>query len=106
MAVATPCFAHLFGQKRLAQYIIDLVGAGVVQILPFQVDFGTAKILCHLFCVIQTAGAARILVKKLRELTVKFGIIFIMFISDLKLDHGIHKRLGNVLTAMGAEASF
>ncbi len=77
----------------------------MVQILPFQVDFGTAKIPGHFLGMIQTAGASGIFVKKLCELPVKFGIIFIMFISDLKLDHGIHKRLGNVLTAMGAEAS-
>ena len=31
-------FAHLFGQQGLAQHVVDLVGAGVVQVLPFEIN--------------------------------------------------------------------
>ena len=47
VAVATPCWpapvsamtgrlAHVAGQQRLAQHVVDLVGAGVGQVLPLQ----------------------------------------------------------------------
>ena len=44
--------AHLFRQQRLPQYIIDFVGACVIKILPFKINFSAAQILCHLFSVI------------------------------------------------------
>ena len=30
--------AHLLGQQGLAQHVVDLVGAGVVQVLPFEIN--------------------------------------------------------------------
>ena len=56
VAVATPCwpapvsamtrlFAHPPGQQGLAEGVVDLVGAGVVQVLAFQVDPRPAQFL-------------------------------------------------------------
>ena len=55
VAVATPCcpapvsaitraLAHAPGQERLAERVVDLVGAGVVEVFAFQVDLGPAAL--------------------------------------------------------------
>lgn len=44
--------AHLLCQQHLSQHVVDLVGTGVVQILPFQVNFRAAQIPGHLFRII------------------------------------------------------
>ena len=99
------CFTHFFRQQSLTKYIVDLMGTGMVQILSFQINFGTAQILCHLFCIIKTAGTACIIIEKSSQLSVKFRIILIMVIRFFQLDHGIHQCFRNILTTMYAKAS-
>ena len=44
--------AHVLGQKTLAHAVVELMGAGVVQILALYVDLGTT----HPSAVVHTAG--------------------------------------------------
>ena len=73
VAVATPCWpapvsamttglAHFLGQKRLPQHIVDLVGAGVVQVLTLEVNFGSAQILGHPLRIVEAGGSSRVLI--------------------------------------------
>ena len=48
--------AHLLRQQRLAQHVVDFVGAGVVQVLPLQIDLGTAQVLRDLGRVVERLG--------------------------------------------------
>ena len=97
--------SHFFCKKRLSQHVVDLVRAGMVQILPFEIDFRAAKILRHFFRKIEPRRPSRIFVKKCCEFPVKFRIVFISVIGFFQLDHRIHQRLRNVLPSVDAEPS-
>ena len=64
-------FAHPRGQKGLSQHIVELVGPGVVQILPLQIDLRPAQIFRHLFGKIQPGWPPRVFIQKLGELPVE-----------------------------------
>ena len=57
--------AHLLGQQCLPQHVVDLVSAGVVQVLPFQVDLRTAQVTGHLLRIVQQRGATGIFIQQL-----------------------------------------
>ena len=54
-----PLLADALGQQRLAQHIVDLVRAGVVQVLAFEQDAGAARVLAELGRVGERGRAGR-----------------------------------------------
>ena len=97
--------SHLLGQQCLAKDVVDLVGTGVVQVFPFQIDLRTAQIPGHFLCVVQPARAARIIIQQVLQFPAKIRIILEMFIGFFQFDHCIHQCLRNVLAAVTAESS-
>ena len=97
--------AHLFGQQGLAQHIVDLVGAGMVQVLPLQVDLRPAQVLCHFLRIVQPGGPAGVFIEQRPQLPVELRVVFIVVVRFLQLDHRIHQRLRDVLAAVDAKAS-
>ena len=97
--------AHISGQQDLAEYIVDLVGTRVVEILPFQINFCPAQILCHMLRIVEHAGPAGIIVVQIRQLFLKAGVLFIFQVSPFQLAYCVHQRFGNILPAVYAESS-
>ena len=98
-------FAHLFGQQGLSEHVVDLVRAGVVQVLALEVDLRAAEVPGHFFRVIQAAGPARVLIKQRGKLPVEFRVVLIVVICLFQFDDGVHQRFRDVLAAVDAEAS-
>ena len=96
--------AHLLRQQRLTEHIVDLVGAGVVEILPLEIDLRAAQIPGHLLRAVQAAGPPSVIVQQRRQLALERGIIFITVIRLLQLRDSVHQRLGDVLPSVDAEA--
>ena len=101
-----PGLAHLLGKQSLTQHVVYLVGAGVVQILPLEVDFRPAQVLRQLFGEGQPGGPARVLVQQLRQLPVEARVVLIKVIGSFQLNHGVHQSFRDVLPAVDAKASF
>ncbi len=97
--------AHFLCKKRLSENVIDLVRACVIEILAFKVYLSSAKLFSELLCVVKTRGSARILIKKLCKLSVEFRVILIVVVSIFKFNNGIHKRFGNILSAVDAKSA-
>ena len=76
-------FAHLLRQQNLSQYVVDFVGAGVVQILALQINLAATQVLGHFLCVIQEGRSVSIFAIKTRQLSLEFGIVFKFFIGSL-----------------------
>ena len=95
--------AHLFGQQRLPQHIVDFMRACMVQVLTLEVDFGTAQILGHLLRVVQPGGTPCIVVQQRGQFPVELRVFFIVVVCLFQFDHGIHQRFGNILPAMDAK---
>ena len=98
-------FSHFLRKEGLPQHVVDLVRAGVVQVLPLEIDLRAAKILRHFFRKIKPRRPSRVLIQKRCELPVEFRILFVSVISLFQLDHRIHQRLRNVLPSVAAESS-
>ena len=54
-------FAHFPRQERLAECVVDFVRSGVVQILTFEINFGTAQLFGQSFSKVQRGRPSRIL---------------------------------------------
>ena len=98
--------AHLFGEQRLSQHVVDFMRARVVEILALEVNFRPAEILRHTSGVIEPRGSPRVLVEKLGKLPLELGIVFVMVVSILQFNYRVHQRFGQVLPAVDAESSF
>ena len=99
-------FSHFFRQQRLAEHIVDLMGAGVIQILPLQIDPGAAQILGHAFGVIQPGGTARVFAQQFVQFLIEFRIIFVEFVGIFQFNNSVHQGLRDVLPTVDAKASF
>ena len=97
--------AHPLGQKGLSQHIVDLVGPGVVQILPLQIDLRPAQIFRHLFGKIQPGWSARVFIEKLGELPVESFVVLVVIVCRFQFNDRVHQRLGDILSPVDAEAS-
>src|SRR3546814_11087701 len=76
-----PCLAHATREQDLADAIVDLVRAGVVEFLALEVDFGAvargrafAQRLGQPFGIIERAGAADIMFEQIVELGREGGV--------------------------------
>ena len=75
-------FAHPHGQQGLAQRVVDLVGTGVIQILPFQVDLGAAGIAGSDVGVIERRRPADIMLPQVGQLGLKRGVAASLVVCD------------------------
>ena len=107
--LAGPCFrnnaalAHALGQQDLAQTVVDFVGAGVIQFVPFKINLRPAQIIGDAFGMPQRAGPPHIVTKQQAELALKLIIILDLRIGRIDLVNQRHQKLGNKLTAVGAK---
>ena len=110
MAVATPCWpgpglgndpllAHPLGQQPLAQGVVDLVGPGVVQVFPFEIDLGAPQRLRQMLGEIQRRGPAHVIFKQPGQLLLKLRIPPDPAIRLLQLQQGRHQGLRDETSA-------
>jgi len=50
--------AHVFGEKAFTHAVVQLVGARMVQVFPFQVNLGSAQVAGKAFAVVNRGGAS------------------------------------------------
>lgn len=82
-----------------------MVGSGVIEVLPLEVDFRAAQVLGHFFRIVQPGGPPGILVEQLRQFPVKLRVVFIVLVGLFQFDDRIHQGLGDVLSSVDSEAA-
>src|SRR5258706_1899759 len=97
--------AHALCEKDLADAIVDLVCAGVVELLALEIDFRAAEMARQPFREIERAGPADIMFEKAIKLGGKFGVVLGRFIGFFELQQQRHQGFGNITSAEGAEMS-
>ena len=55
--------SHLLCQQHLPQHVIDLVGTGMVQVFPFQIDLRPAQIFRHMGRIVKPRRPAGIFIQ-------------------------------------------
>ena len=69
-----PLFTHALCQQSLSQGIINLMGAGVGQVLPFQEYPGSPRFFCKPLREVKGSGAADIVAAEAIEFFLKGSI--------------------------------
>ena len=78
----------------------------MVQIFPFQVDLGTAQIVCHLGSIVQTGRPPGVLLLQRLQLGPELRIVLVAVLGLLQFQNRVHQRFRNILTAVRAKTSF
>ena len=97
--------AHAPGQQRLADGVVDLVRAGVVEVLALEVQ-APAGDLAEAVGEVQRRRAPDEVAQQAVELGAEAGVAPGRDPRLLELGQRRHERLGHVLAAVGAEAMF
>ena len=95
--------AHAPRQENLAEHVVDLVRAGVIELFALEIDLGAAAVLREALGEIERRRAADIV----REIAVHLGLEFRiglgLGIGLLQFKNQRHQRLGDKTAAIDAE---
>ncbi len=95
--------AHAPRQQHLAQRIVDLVRAGVVELVALQIDLGAAEMRGQALGEIERARPPDIMLEVIVEFGLKRRIGAGLAIGRLDLEHQRHQGLGDKAAAIYAE---
>ncbi len=88
---------HPLGQQALADDVVDLVGPGMVQVLPLDVDLGPAQVLGHPLGEIERGRPSGVLAVEPLHLRHELRVAAVLRIGFLQLDDRVHQGFGDVL---------
>ena len=96
--------AHALRQQGLADAVVDLVGAGVVQVLALEEDAGAAGLLRQPLGEVQRRRPADVMVQVIRRIAGwNSGSSRACSYCSRELAQGVHQRFGTRTAAVGAE---
>ena len=105
-----PGLAHAQREQDLADAIVDLVGAGMVELVALEPDLralacgsGFADMVGQPFGIIERAGAADIMFEQVVELFLERRIGLCRAIMFFQIEDQRHQRLGDIAAAEFAE---
>ena len=96
-------FAHAAGEQDLANGVVDLVGAGVQQILALEVDFCPTELLREPFRQVERRRTTTKITQQRGEFFSKFRILPRGMVFVFQFAQGGHQRLGDKHPAVLAE---
>ena len=100
-----PLLPHPAGQERLADRVVDLVRAGVAEVLALEVDPRPAELLRQPFRIVERRRAPDILPEVGVQLGLELRVAARLLVLTGKLIEGGNQGLGDVPSAEGAEAA-
>ncbi len=95
--------AHALGQQDLADAVVDLVRAGVVQVFALEVDLRAAELLGQALGEVQRAGAANVVTLEIGQLLEEGRIALGLLVLGGQLVNQRHQGFGDELAAEAAE---
>jgi hypothetical protein len=96
--------AHALGDQRLADGVVDLVRAGVIEVFALEQDARAADVLRQTLGVIDRAGPADVVLQVAIELGDEFRIFAQAQVGLGQFGQRRHQGLGDVAAAVVAEA--
>ena len=98
-----PLLAHAARQQDLPHHVVDLVRAGVIELVALQVDLRAAQMLGQPLGEIQGARPADIVLQEIFHLGLEGRIVPGLGVGALEFEHERHQRLGDEAAAIDAE---
>ena len=99
-----PALPHALAEESLAEGAVDLVGAGVGEVFPLEVDAGAAELVGEVLGEVEGGGAPGVGAGEAVELLVEGLVLNGGLVGLLKLFERRHQGLGDELAAELAEA--
>ena len=100
-----PPLAHAARQQRLAQRVVDLVGAGMVEVFAFQVDAGPAAMRAQALGEVQGRRPADVVPIQLGQLLVELRIGDGLLVLGGQLLQRVGEGFGDVAAAEGPKTA-
>ena len=100
-----PGLAHAAGKDDLAQHVVDLMRAGVVQLVALHIDLGTTKMRGYPFGKVQRRGSADVMLPQIVHLGPEGRVGLGMFIARLKVEDQRHQGFRHETPTELAKAS-
>ena len=100
-----PRLAHATGEDDLAQHVVDLVRAGMVQLVALEIDLGAAKAFGEPFGIVERAGATHVVGPEIVHLVPEALVGLGMLVLRLEFEDQGHQRLRDEAPAEIAETS-
>ncbi len=100
-----PLLAHVAGEQALADGVVDLVRAGVQQVLALEVDARAAELGGQVGGEVQRRRAAGVVGEQLVELAAEAAARGELVVGLRQLGERRHQRLGDVAAAEGPEVA-
>ena len=97
--------AHALGQQGLADGVVDLVGARVVQVFALEVDLSTTDFTAQAGRVIDRAGASHEVGQLTAKLSLELVVVTVVFVDVLELLERVDQGLGHKGAAVGAKVA-
>ena len=98
-----PALAHAPGEQDLADGVVDLVSAGVGELVALEVDAGAAELCAQALGQVERRRAAGVVGEPRRELRLKSRIVLRLLVGALQLEDQRHQGLGDEAAAVDAE---
>jgi hypothetical protein len=98
-----PRLPHAPREQRLAERVVHLVRAGVVQVLALEVDLGAAEEARPALRVVDGARATDVVLELVLELGDELGVLAVALVGRAQLFQRVHERLGDEHAAVGPE---
>ena len=95
--------AHAAREQDLAHHIVDLVRAGVIELVALEVDLGAAQMLGQPLGEIERARAPDIVFEETVELGLERGVGFRVLVGLLEIEDERHQGFGDEAAAIDAE---
>ena len=100
-----PGLAHAPRQQDLAQHVVDLVRAGVVQLVPLEIDLGAAQALGQTLGEIERARPADVVFPQVVHLVPETLVGLGLFVFLFQRQDQRHQRFRDEAAAVIAEAA-
>ena len=94
---------HAPGNQDLAHAIVDLMGAGMVQLIALQIDLGAGEVIGQALGEEQRTGPADVMLEVIVELGLEFRVGLAGVVGLLDLEHEGHEGLGDESPAIKTE---
>ena len=100
-----PGLAHAARQQDLSEHIVDLMRAGVVQLVALQIDLGATQMLGQALCKIEWAWPAHVVFPQIVHLGPEFRVHLGLLIFFFEAQDQRHQRFADKATAKYAETT-
>jgi hypothetical protein len=100
-----PLFSHPLREEGLSKGVVYLVSTRMIEVFPFQIDFGTSQFFRETPGIIERCFSPRIFPEIKGELFLKFLIPSCPKICLFEFNEGGHQCLGGVTAPKDSEMS-